>query len=818
MNQNSPVRGSLEYALGCLQLIEMEKVYPHEATKKPQVFSLMASMNRIDPEIGKRMSPIPIMVRSYENPDSGSTEYVVLDGMHRYAAMSERGCQYAFCHVIDDADIQSGDCVLGGWHEIVSIPADGHTFLLDQVFEYALEDLSELVEGELAKCTAVIERIPFDTMGEAVEAMREATAPLPDGTFDRPFAVIDGSGGAWVLKKEDSTHFTLHEAIQAQIDFDEALETSLMENLQDHALSRLSFVSEFTSTSDFSSTLVSGARDSLLVIRPSFRPYDIVEVARQRILVPKKTTRHEFPIRIFVQIPVRFLDPGWMKLDERNKSMHAFISETYQPRFYPEPIFNFKDVIKASDVSSLRREDSQTQHLREILSGPLFRSWAHEWAPRDDYAVAVPGPVGFVDHSMALGLESYMVGHRSEDFSRLHNQVVDAVRWVLQPDGGDLHRNIFPYIIGAPASQAMAVAALAAVRPGKRILHIVAGAFGHRWKAITDSYDIDSQCVHVSPGHDISEDALTQINSLLSTGEYDAVSMIHNETSTGCLYDPKKVYRVVAEAEQGTNKDILFLVDACSSIGGLDISDIGLKDVDLLVLSTEKCLAVPPGISLLVGNSRAYLRASEIETKEKRRMGFMTSLTRIHEAWLNGQTVATPAIPQIYMTLTAFLNISGYITRDNRAIFGEGLHNRYHRYATLAELTRQWGARIGMQLFSENLSLASSTVTALRTEGIHPAIQARDVVGILSDEFGVELSAGHRHLVDETGKQIQLLRFAHMGAMTMQDQKDLLFKVTKAVALLLKDRRYLKEKCITDVDAKKCLEACDDASEFLMAD
>ena len=803
MNKSNLKLGSIPYVLGRIKLLDIETVFPHEAVKDPEVYSIMAAMNRVDPNHRKRMSPIPIIVRPYKNTANQNEEYVVLDGMHRYAAMKKANCKYVLAHIVYDEDINSGACVLGGWHEIVKLPEDLKGFDINKVFDLAIEDFSELSEskGELASGIVQMKVKEYSSFEEAYSVESLRTKKNETGCFEVPFVVLDAKGKAYYFVKEDQSDFSFPEAIQAQIDFDESIELALKNHFKDQSLSKLLFSSDKTSANDFQSAGESLSKNRLLVIRPSFRPDDIVEAARNRILVPKKTTRHEFPIRIFVNVPMSILHDRETNISELSDKMRQFIDKTYQHRYYPEGVFAFNDVLSCYNVAANRREDDETKEKRKTLESAPYKKWAKEWAPPDTYTVAVPGPVGYVDHSMTLGLESYMVGHRSEQFSQLYRQVSGAISWLLMPEGGDVAKLLTPYIIGGPASLSMETAALSSVRPDKKILHIVAGAFGLRWKEITDSHAIESTCINIKPGKNIEKSDLDLLKEILLTKEYDAVSMIHNETSTGCVYDPKIVYEVIAEVEQELDIDIFFLVDACSSFGGISLSNIGLENIDFLVLSTEKCLAVPPGISLLAVNEKGLARAKEIEKIIGRRLSYLSSLTRIEEARQKGQTVATPAISQIYMTLIAILQISGYITRDNRIVFGEEPAERYDRFLKLAVLTREWGKILGLETVAEDASILSSSITALRTDGIY--LKASAVVDTLYNNFGVELSSGHRHLVDDNGVQLEFLRFAHMGNINADQQIDLLEKVTRSVESLMKDHQSIQKSQAEDI-RKKC--------------
>src|SRR5690606_16704480 len=93
----------------------------------------------------------------------------------------------------------------------------------------------------------------------------------------------------------------------------------------------------------------------------------------------------------------------------------------------------------------------------------------------------------------------------------------------------------------------------------------------------------------------------------LSTGGYDAITIIHNETSCGCMSDLEALMKVVREFPE-----VISIVDTVSSFSALPIKKDELG-IDVFVSGSQKALALPPGLSLLSVSKRALERASKTE-------------------------------------------------------------------------------------------------------------------------------------------------------------------------------------------------------------
>jgi aspartate aminotransferase-like enzyme len=747
--------GSLEYTLSKLCLLPTEQVHPHEATKLPEVFSIRESMNRVDPVLGERMSPIPIMVALIKL-GGDEEEYVVLDGMHRYQAMKERGCPHVLAYLVDYDE----EAELHGWNAIIV-----ETFEVGEVLKKTELDFAVREEGEIASGKFRWENIDIPP--------EEAQDKVNNGEW--AFAFVERtSDGYRAYYPDKDGEFSLEEKVQLLMDFDEAVETIF------GGPQVFRFVADNVSIQDFQFL-----EAPYLLIRTRFSKEEVQRAAHRGFLLPKKTTRHIFKMRPFVQIPMRILDDRRMPADEKMKKAIQFIRITYRDRFYPESIHNFRDVVAPLDVS-FKCPDLEIARRKkeEIESNPRLH-FAKEWSVPDDRLVSLPGPVGFVDLEVTGGFwAGYVVGHRSPEFQDLYHKATDAIRWMLDPNGGEVYRNIEAYIIPAPASHSMAIAALSSVLPEHRILHIVAGAFGERWAEISRDYGQEVEKFYIEPGSPFTDEDAQELYEILKKGDFDAVTVVYNETSTGTYYDLRRAYRAINEAERDAGRDILFLVDAASAFGGMPIE--GLENVDFLVLSVEKCLAIPPGFSILVVNKRGIAKAYEIEDKIGHPLGYTTSLTRIRRFHLKHQTLGTPPIPQIIMFLKAIQRIHGYVSLDSRYVPGEGLENRYNRYRRLAEMTGSWAKKLGFKLFPKEKDICSPTVTAVCTDPFDSDV----IVEVLRQKDRIDLSAGHRDLKDRYGNRVKLLRIPHMGNMQEEDLRELLGRIEAILREMVEERYY----------------------------
>jgi aspartate aminotransferase-like enzyme len=187
-------------------------------------------------------------------------------------------------------------------------------------------------------------------------------------------------------------------------------------------------------------------------------------------------------------------------------------------------------------------------------------------------------------------------------------------------------------------------------------------------------------------------------------------------------------------------------VDAVSSLGGVKI-ETDKWGVDFILTSSQKCLALPPGMSFAAVSDRCLERAEKVENR-----GWYFDILRLEKHRIKNSTPMTPSISLIW-ALDAQLN----------RMLAEGLQNRYDRHTAMAKRVQSWAVEHGMEpLASEGYrSKTVSTIKNLREVDI-PAL----------NEFlltkGMRIANGYGNIKNKT------FRIAHMGETTMEDIDTLL--------------------------------------------
>jgi predicted phosphoserine aminotransferase len=340
----------------------------------------------------------------------------------------------------------------------------------------------------------------------------------------------------------------------------------------------------------------------------------------------------------------------------------------------------------------------------------------------------IPGPTE-VRPDVLRQLSRPIIGHRSAEFGQLFQRLQSRLR--------DLFQTQDRVYISTSSGTGLWEAA---VRNGVRTqcLNLVNGAFSERWRTATLANGKQSVAVKADWGRAIRPE---QVEAVLKQHHVDAVALVHNETSTGVLNPLGEIAEVVRQYPE-----VLLMVDAVSSLGGVDVpvSDLGL---DVCLTSSQKALALPPGMSLASVSDRALARAAEVENR-----GYYFDFLVFERYQTRNQTPSTPPISLLYA-----------LDYQLERILEEGLETRFRRHRLMAQTVRAWAEERGFELFAEE-GYRSPTVTVVRnTRGIDiGALQAH-----LSGQ-GMTIADGYGPLKGET------FRIAHMGDLTLPEVQELL--------------------------------------------
>ncbi|MSU64574.1 MAG: alanine--glyoxylate aminotransferase family protein [Opitutus sp.] len=283
------------------------------------------------------------------------------------------------------------------------------------------------------------------------------------------------------------------------------------------------------------------------------------------------------------------------------------------------------------------------------------------------YKLFIPGPIAVSDKTLrAMGQP--MIGHRSTDFVALYN--------AIQPDLQTLMATKDPVYLSTSSAWGAMEGSLRNVVQ-KKVLNCMNGAFSDKWNDVALRDDKQATALKFEWGQPVDPDA---VRRELAQGGYDAITIIHNETSCGCMSDLAALMKVVREFPE-----VISIVDTVSSFSGMPIPKDELG-IDVFITGSQKALAMPPGLSLLSVSKRALERAERTSGR-----GYYFDFVEFQKNHENGMTPSTPTISHIYALKSKL--------EDIRA---EGIAARHARHARLNKTVRDHVLAKGFKMFPKD--------------------------------------------------------------------------------------------------------------------
>jgi aspartate aminotransferase-like enzyme len=280
------------------------------------------------------------------------------------------------------------------------------------------------------------------------------------------------------------------------------------------------------------------------------------------------------------------------------------------------------------------------------------------------YKLFIPGPIA-VSEKTLRAMAQPMIGHRSSDFVALYQAIqqdLQALVYTKDP----------VYLSTSSAFGSMEGAIRNLVK--KKVLCCMNGAFADKWNDVALRCGKQTGALKFEWGQPVDPAA---VRKELATGAYDAITLIHNETSCGCMSDLPAIMKVVREFP-----DVVSIVDTVSSFTGLAIKKDELG-IDVFITGSQKALALPPGLSFISASKKALDRAATLADR-----GYYFDLLEFQKNHEAGMTPSTPVISLIYALKSKLEDIKA-----------EGFEARYTRHARLNKTVRDWAFAKGFKLF-----------------------------------------------------------------------------------------------------------------------
>jgi aspartate aminotransferase-like enzyme len=338
----------------------------------------------------------------------------------------------------------------------------------------------------------------------------------------------------------------------------------------------------------------------------------------------------------------------------------------------------------------------------------------------------IPGPTPLPPSVREAGARQ-MINHRGPIFAELLGRIQAGMKPFFGTSG-DIA------ILSCAGTGGLEAAIVNTLSPGDAVLGVSIGAFGDRFASIAEAYGATVDRMAAEWGWAAAPD---EVRERLGRGDYKAVLLTHNETSTGVMNPiPELVAAVRAAAP-----DALILVDSVSALGAVPFEMDGWG-VDLVVTGSQKAWMAAPGLAMVAASERAW---AAMETSRMPR--YYLDLRKHRAGLANGETPWTPAIAVAFQ-----------VDEGVRLMTEEGQPAVFARHAACAAATRAALEALGFALFADAAN-RSLTVTAahipepLDWKAFNAELRAR----------GLILAGGQGKLA---GK---IFRVGHLGAVTVDD-------------------------------------------------
>jgi aspartate aminotransferase-like enzyme len=341
----------------------------------------------------------------------------------------------------------------------------------------------------------------------------------------------------------------------------------------------------------------------------------------------------------------------------------------------------------------------------------------------------IPGPVEVSEKTWAA-FSRPMIGHRGEDFKNLYRSI--------HPGLQRLFGTKQPVFLSTTSAWGVMEASIRNL-VNRGVLCCMCGAFSDKWLDVARRCGKNAEPLQVDWGKHIDP---KDIDRQLSTGKFDTVTLVHNETSTGVMNPLEEICGVVAKCP-----DVALVVDTVSSFSGVKI-DMDALGIDVMLTGAQKALALPPGFSLFSVSEKACARAEKIPNR-----GFYFDFLQFREEQAEWMTPSTPSIGHIHA-----------LESKVEEIFDEGLEKRFARHALTNALVHDWVRHAGFEFFAEE-GFRSKTLTCVKN---NKGIDVLAFAGRLREKHHLVIDPGYGKIRGQT------FRLSNMGDETAETVSHLL--------------------------------------------
>jgi len=370
---------------------------------------------------------------------------------------------------------------------------------------------------------------------------------------------------------------------------------------------------------------------------------------------------------------------------------------------------------------------------------PLLEDENSKHREKMSYKLFIPGPID-VSQKTYKAMTTPVFGHRSSDFVDLYNSI--------QPGLQELFYTKDPVYVSTSSAWGVMEGSLRNLVQ-KKVLNVCSGAFSDKW------YDVSLRCgkeakeLKYEWGTPVDPE---DVRRELSTGEFDAITFIHNETSTGTVTHLEPMMEVIREFPE-----VMSIVDCVSSFSAVKIDKDALG-IDVLLTGSQKALALPPGMALFSVSERARQRAASTPGR-----GYYFDFVEFQKNHEKGMTPSTPIISLMFALRSKLEDI-----------FAEGIEARYARHERLNRIIHAWMEKYGLETLPPR-EFASISLSCIknRYEWDLPALNNH-----LKTHANCVINGGYGKIKGKT------FRISNMGDETDETMTELTVNLDQAIEAL----------------------------------
>ena len=334
------------------------------------------------------------------------------------------------------------------------------------------------------------------------------------------------------------------------------------------------------------------------------------------------------------------------------------------------------------------------------------------------------GPVQVSEEVRAIGAEQIPYFRTTEFSSVMMENEALMLKFTNAPKGS---KAIF---ITGSGTASMEATVMNTLDRKDKVLVVNGGTFGQRFVHLLQLHEINYTEIKLKAGSALSYERLKPYDGQ----GYTAFVVNIHETSTGVRYDMDLI------SDFCKKNNLFFIVDAISSFLADEI-DLSKSGIDVMITGSQKALACPPGVSVIIVSKNAIKRIGNSKPK--------CMYLDLKNALSNGERGQTPFTPAVGILIQINARLKSIDANG-------GVNTEIKKTQSLATYFRENIKRLPFEIFSESMSNA---VTPL-----HPTTaSAYDIFCILKDEYGIWVCPNGGEFKD------LVFRVGHIGDLSFGD-------------------------------------------------